>query len=303
MPFCITMPFPVISKTKLTSCLPCVLVSLAAIAYSVVQAAKTSNGQWDAIVVFMLLAVSAWYFNTAKLTANTQWKEDRTGHCSRIIAWLLLVCAIAMSQMELPGVSELSGHTAVAITAIAIILFFQGAYAAFHMSLPLIIFCILVPMREQFILMISYPLRLVSTFLAVKTLELMGTPLQYHLTTITMPGASLVITDACSGVEQLEAMMLVGYIIIQMHSQPTLYAVCQYIFMLPVIIIANTARVIVTILLYKVFGQTILGNTWHSLLGYAMVVVCSLLIIASRNLFPSDDGAPKNDDTTPSSQE
>ncbi len=300
----VTMPFPIINKTKLSSCLPCLLVSLAAFVYGVVQAVKTSNGQWDAIAVFLLLAIAAWYFNTAELTAHEKQTLAKPSLHSRIVAWLLLVCAIVISQLEISGTTELSSHIAVAISAIAIILFFQGTYAAFRMSLPLILFCILVPMREQFILTVSYPLRLVSTFLAVKTLQVFGIPVQYHLTTITMPGASLVITDACSGVEQLEAMTLVGYIIIKMHSQPVIYAICQYLFMLPIIIITNAARVVVTVLLYRAFGETILGNTWHAILGYVMVAVCSLLIIASKKLFPSDDDTPQNDgSTTPSQQD
>ena len=297
------MPFPTINKSKLASCMPSLLVCLAAFAYAAVQAVKTSNGQWDAIVVFMLFAIAAWYFNTAELTADEKRISSKPNLHSRIVAWMLLICAIAVSQVKLSEAMELSTHIAVAIAATAIILFFQGPYAAFSMSLPMALFCILVPMREQFILMVSYPLRLVSTFLAVKTLGLLGVAVQSHLTTITMPGAAIVITDACSGVEQLEAMMLVGYIIIKMHSQPTIYAICQYLFMLPVIIIANAGRVILTIVLYKAFGETILGNTWHAILGYVMVFVCSLLIIASRKLFPSDDDAPNSDDAATSQQD
>ena len=107
-----------------------------------------------------------------------------------------------------------------------------------------------------------------------------------------MPGAAqIVITDACSGIEQLEAMLLIGYLIIHMQPKPFIWSLCHYLFLLPIIIVSNSIRIIVTILLFKAIGPVVLENTWHATLGYCLVLACSLLMWYAGLLFPAETPA------------
>ncbi len=279
-------------KEKLADCLPCICICIVAFIYALVQAIRTCNGQWDSMVASMLLAIAVVYFGLLRFVKE-ETRSATASAAERGAAWALLLIAAALPFVFASTSSELPHNTAIALFAIACMLFFHGWRATLWMSPALIIFCLFVPMREQFILLVSYPLRLISTTLSVWILKLCQIDINYHLTTITMPGeAQIVITDACSGIQQLEAMLLIGYIIIHLQPKPLLPSLFHFLFLLPIIILSNSVRIIVTILLYKSIGPVVLDNTWHATLGYCLVLACSILIWYAGALFSSETPVP-----------
>lgn len=290
-----------LTKEKLFQCLPCICICVVAFVYALVQAIRTCNGQWDSLTASMLLAIAVVYFGFLRFL-----KQDADFTVSsakeRGASWALILVAIAIPFLFSTSSTELPHNIAVTLLAIACMLFFHGWRATLRLSPAFIIFCLFIPMREQFILMVSYPLRLISTTLSVWVLKLCQIDINYHLTTISMPGeAQIVITDACSGIQQLEAMLLIGYIIIHLQPKPFLPSLFHFLFLLPIIILSNSVRIIVTILLYKAIGPVVLNNTWHTTLGYCLVLACSILIWYAGALFSSETPASSNQGNTQSS--
>ena len=283
-------------KGKLSSCLPCIFICFAAFLYALVQAIRTCNGQWDSMVASMLLALAVVYYGLIRFM-NGDDDALTSSAKERIVAWAILLIAICIPPLFATSPTELPHNTAIALFAIAGMLFFHGWRPALRMSPALIIFCIFIPMREQIMLMVSYPLRLISTTLSVWVLKLLQVNIEYHLTTITLPGSTqIVITDACSGIQQLEALLLIGYLIIHLQPKPLVWSICHYLFLLPIIILSNSVRIIVTILLYHAIGPAVLNNTWHTTLGYCLVLACSILFWYSGMLFPTTTSEPSKPD-------
>ena len=287
-----------LQKEKLSACLPCICICIAAFIYALVQAIRTCNGQWDSMSASMLLALAVVYFGLLRfLNEDAGYAVASVKEC--VTAWALLIAATTLPFIFSSYSSELPHNAAITLFAIACMLFFHGWRATLWMSPAFIIFCLFIPMREQFILMVSYPLRLISTTLSVWMLKLCQININYHLTTITMPGeVEIVITDACSGIEQLEAMLLIGYLIIHLQPKPFVWSLCHYLFLLPIIIVSISIRIFVTILLYKAIGPVILNNTWHATLGYCLVFACSILIWYAGMLFPAKTTAPSCPENT-----
>ena len=274
-------------KDKLSSCLPCICICLVAFVYALIQAIRTCNGQWDSMIASMLLALAVVYFGLIRFMNDTD-NALTSSAKERVAAWAILLFAICIPPIFATSPTELPHNTAIALFAIAGMLFFHGWRPALRMAPALIIFCIFIPMREQIMLMVSYPLRLISTTLSVWVLKLFQVNIEYHLTTITLPGSTqIVITDACSGIQQLEALLLIGYLIIHLQPKPLVWSICHYLFLLPIIILSNSVRIIVTILLYHAIGPAVLNNTWHATLGYCLVFACSILFWYSGLLFPT----------------
>ena len=138
-------------------------------------------------------------------------------------------------------------------------------------------------MIEALTLALSYPLRLMATYGAVAMLKLFGIAVTADRTLITLgsDGTGLAVTDACSGIEQLFALILIGGILSWMMQKSLGLRLIHWAFILPSVVIANTVRLVVTVLLYKGFGDVILGNAWHHSLGYAQ----SLLALGLLFLF------------------
>ena len=149
------------------------------------------------------------------------------------------------------------------------------AFAAF--------FVWLVVMPHEMILhyAISQPMREISASVSAFFLHLFGLPVFCDGTNITMEERAITITAACSGIQQLEAMVLAGWIIVLMQHSTTLVRVIHFITVLPIIMLCNVFRVFVTLLGVHYVGNVFLRDTIHTLLGYAMVllvVVCFTML-------------------------
>lgn len=142
-------------------------------------------------------------------------------------------------------------------------------------------------MIETLTLALSYPLRLMATFGAVAVLKLCGVAVTADRTLITLgsDGTGLAVTDACSGLEQLFALILIGGVLAWMMQKSLGFRLMHWACILPSLVIANTLRLVVTVLLYNRFGDVILGNTWHHALGYAQSTLTLVLLWLFGKLF------------------
>lgn len=135
-------------------------------------------------------------------------------------------------------------------------------------------------MIESLTLALSYPLRLMATFGAVAVLKAFGVAVTADRTLITLgsDGTGIAVTDACSGIEQLFALVLVGAAFAWIMQKRYALRLMHWACILPSVVIANALRLVVTVLLYNRFGEVILGDTWHHGLGYAQSVLALALL-------------------------
>lgn len=135
-------------------------------------------------------------------------------------------------------------------------------------------------MIETLTLTLSYPLRLMATYGAVAVLKLFGVAVTADRTLMTLgsDGTGIAVTDACSGIEQLFALVLIGAVMALMLQKGLGLRLMHWACILPSLVIANALRLVVTVLLYNRFGEVILGDLWHHGLGYAQSVLTLVLL-------------------------
>ena len=175
--------------------------------------------------------------------------------------------------------------------ALGAVCFFCGVRTMLLAMLPLFGCFLAVPFREQIVLYLSYPFRMVSTVLSVGFLQIFGMDIHNDMTTIRIEGLDIAITDACSGIQQFEAMILVAFWLVFAWPRTFFWRCAHYLFLIPAIILANSIRIDFTILLYKVIGDTALNNSWHIGLGYAQVAVAVFLFFLVGCLLPEKHAA------------
>ena len=141
------------------------------------------------------------------------------------------------------------------------------------------------PYHEEIMLLLSFPLRLSATMLSGAVLHFLGVDIVYSGTSLSLPGVSIAITDACSGIRQLDAFIFIAFIAVLMLHKRTLWKVLHFAFIIPSIIIGNSMRIILTVLLFKFFGETVLDNSWHTVLGYAQIIFALLIFLAIGKVF------------------
>lgn len=136
-------------------------------------------------------------------------------------------------------------------------------------------------MIESVTLALSYPLRLMATWLSVGSLRLFGVPVHADRTLISLEasgGVQIAVTDACSGLEQLMGLILVGGVFAWMMQHTFLCRALHWATILPCVVLANAVRLAVTILLVRAFGEVILGDAWHVSLGWGQTALAVLLL-------------------------
>ena len=220
-------------------------------------------------------------------TAITKDAKEST-NWEKIIAWIILIIADIIALLPTHNFAgSLCSAIAFVFIISALILYFNGSKMAIISILPTIWCCVVMPYHEELMLLLSYPLRLSATILSGGILNLLGISIIQSGTSLTLPNLNIAITDACSGINQMDAFILIAFIAVQMLHKNTGWKILHFAFIMPALIIGNSLRIVITVLLYKVLGETVLENSWHIGLGYSQIIFAFIIFLAIGFLFSS----------------
>lgn len=128
-------------------------------------------------------------------------------------------------------------------------------------------------------LALSYPLRLMATALSVRMLRLFGYPVFAERTLITLgEDRAIAVTDACGGIDQLFALIIVGFAFARIMQSSWPWQLFHWATILPSLVLANTVRLLLTVMLLDKFGPVVLENACHRALGWAQTVFSVFLL-------------------------
>ena len=74
-----------------------------------------------------------------------------------------------------------------------------------------------------------------------------------------------------------------------MMHRHTGWKLLHFAFVIPAVIAANTIRIILTVLLYRLFGEAVLETAWHVALGYVQIVLALVIFLAVGGLFRAEN--------------
>lgn len=263
----------------------CTAVLAAAFAFACWCSALQIRSEWGGSAALLILLACLLY-QTAK-AAKPAPAEKGVFPRYKILAWALIAVALALVFLpavypDAPGLK----FCALFFLSLGALCLFCGARTMLLGAAPLLGCFLAVPFREQIVLYLSSPFRMASTVLSVGFLQMCGMKIENDMTTIRVEGLDIAITDACSGIQQFEAMILVAFWLVMAWRRPFVWRCIHYLFLIPSIILANAVRIILTIALYKAGFTAILNNAWHEGLGYAQVVLAVVLFFLVGCLLP-----------------
>ncbi len=143
---------------------------------------------------------------------------------------------------------------------------------AWRLLLPGLVLTVLVVSQETFYWLLSYPMSRAGTLLAVELMNLSGFSAVGRGTMIYIGSETIAVTTACSGVELLEAMLILGWAIVARTKLPLWLQGLLYGIMLPVIVVLNAVRLSVVTLCYALGGIRAFDEPLHSVFGFAMLL-------------------------------
>ena len=265
----------------------CTALFTVAFVFACWQSAYQIRSEWGGAAALLILLACLLY-QVLKNAAGTQKKGGFPWN--KLLAWPPILIALGLlflpwSNPDAPGFK----FGAWFFLMLGAVCFFCGVRAMLYGFVPLLGCFLAVPFRESIVLYLSYPFRMVSTVLSVGFLQIFGMHIENDNTTIRIEGLDIAITDACSGIQQFEAMILVAFWLVMIWKRPFIWRCIHYLFLVPSIIVANAVRIVLTIVLYKAGFTAVLNNTWHEGLGYAQVVLTVAFFFLVGCLLPEDN--------------
>ena len=266
----------------------CTAVLAAAFVFACWQSALQIRSEWGGAAALLILLASLLY-QTAK--AASPLPVEKGGFPRyKLPAWVLIALALVLAFLpavypDMPGLK----FGALFFLALGGLCLFCGVRTMLLGAAPLLGCFLAVPFREQIVLYLSSPFRMASTVLSVGFLQIFGMKIENDMTTIRIEGLDIAITDACSGIQQFETMILVAFWLVMAWRRPVVWRCIHYLFLIPSIILANAVRIILTIALYKAGFTAVLNNTWHEGLGYVQVVLAVGLFFLVGCLLPESE--------------
>ena len=240
-------------------------------------------GALEAALVDLAMAAGLIFIMLKNFNASFRLPSTLIEKC---VAWAMLILANIAALLpthDFPG--SLSTAFAFSLVICAFVLYFSGRVMAAFCIAPTLWCCVFMPYHEEFMLLLSFPLRLSATMLSAGMLKLCGIGVVYSGTSLGLPGLDLSITDACSGINQLDAFILIAFAAVQMMHKKAVWKALHLAFIIPAIIAGNSLRIVATVLLYRWLGETVLQNTWHVALGYGQIVMAVIIFLAVGKIF------------------
>lgn len=264
-------------------------------------------------------AFLAAFIEPLRLLAAEWWTDPDSGHGLLIVplaAWLVwragrrsdaapaiwlgaLVVAGAVVLRLVSGVAaELyTLRLAALITLAGLVVFHFGVRQLLSWWLPFALLFLAVPLPAVLLGAVAMPLQLVASQLGAALLEARGVPALVTGNIIRLPGQELFVTEACSGLRSLTALLALALLLGGLSLRTVLGRVVLLAIAVPIAVAVNALRVFLTG--YSVYyispaaGEGVLHATegWGMFLGaFALIAGCAFAIERVERL-PAGRGA------------
>lgn len=175
---------------------------------------------------------------------------------------------------------------------LVVVLYSFVGYAAMKiMWFPLLYLLFIFPPPETFVAVTTNPLKILLSEWASDSLYFLGYPIGHSGVTIQISQYSLLVADACSGLNSLISLTAIGlfYVYLRHHANIR-YALLLLLVIVPVAVFANLVRIQVLILLTYYGGEAAAQGFLHDFAGMttfftALVTIFAVDELTSR-LFP-----------------
>lgn len=172
---------------------------------------------------------------------------------SRTLGVVLLVGAILLRYLSGLAAELFTMRFSMLLALLGVICFVWGWRQVLHWWLPLTLILLSIPIPAVLTNALAFPLQLQASAMGAALLEFRHVPVHLSGNVIMLPGQSLFVTEACSGLRSLTALLALGVLIGGLWLRHPATRVMLLVLTLPVAVLINAFRVFLTgFLVYNV---------------------------------------------------
>ena len=270
---------------------------------------STSITVWLAIILG-LLAILVWAFWPTVYRLFRDWQDDPNYSVGQLVPlaviyilwdkrdawratlgrpcwWGLVIClaAAAAWYAGLLFLYESAERFGLVLMILGLMLWI-GGWRFFRKTFWILIFLFLMlPLPGRIHNAVSGPLQQLATVSTVFLLEIGGVDVTREGNTLTLGMDTRVgIAEACSGLRMLTAFVIVSAAFALLIDRPRWQKIIVLLSSIPIAIICNMIRLIITVAIYKVGNSTAAESFFHDFAGLTMMPVAVLLIFGELSL-------------------
>jgi len=227
---------------------------------------------------FLIIPIAVYlvWRNRQRLT-ETQVKPAWWGLPLVVFSLLLYVVS---SYAEIRTVSSVS----LILTLMSSVVFLYGHRIFRQLLFPMCFLLLMVPIPSQIYSSLTIPLQLFVSRTAVWIVDGLGIPVFREGNVINIPGRSLQMAEACSGLRSMMALLtlstLYGYLTLKSNYS-------RFFLMLsgiPAAVFVNVIRVVLIIMAFHYFGFDLTEGTAHTVLGLVVFCLALLFIVGTKGV-------------------
>ena len=171
------------------------------------------------------------------------------------------------------------------VPLLAGIVLFVGGWTALRWSAPAIAFLVfMVPLPGALSGMLSHPLQRIGTIASTYALQTLGLPAVAQGNVIHLTQAQLGVVEACSGLRMMMLFFAVCFAMAFLVKRPLLDRTVLIASAIPIALIANIARLVLTGILYELTTADFAEWVFHDVAGWLMMPLAVVLLWAELTL-------------------
>lgn len=208
------------------------------------------------------------------------WRRGRVSEASAQPAWglAILIAAVLLRYMSGLAAELFTMRMSLLGAAAALIVFVAGWRQLLHWWLPALLLVLSVPIPAVVLNTLAFPLQLKASQMGAALLEWRHVPVLLAGNVIHLPERSLFVTEACSGLRSLTALISLGVLIGGLWLKVPLVRVVLVLMAIPVAMFLNGIRVFLTGFLVHFVDPALGDGFMHYTEGWVVFVIAFVIL-------------------------
>ncbi len=233
-------------------------------------------------------------------TVRTWWSDPEAGHglllapLALALAWrsgkvkeargswalgtAMLVFAIVMRYVAALAAEAFVGRASMFLALAGLVVWAWGFRQLLHWWLPVTLLALSVPLPDMVLGALALPLQFKASQLGASLLAMRGIPVHLSGNVIRLPGHDLFVTEACSGLRSLTALLSLGVLLGGLLLRTPVARIAIVALSIPVAVLVNGVRVFFTGFLVSFVDPSLGEGFSHMTEGWLLFLVAFAIL-------------------------
>lgn len=216
----------------------------------------------------------------APLALWLAWKRGRVvgAHGSWGLGIALLVVAVVFRYVAALAAEAFVGRASMFLALAGIVVFWWGVRQLLHWWLPVSLLALSVPLPDMVMGALALPLQFKASQMGAAMLSMRGIPVHLSGNVIRLPGHDLFVTEACSGLRSLTALLSLGVLLGGLLLKSPVSRIAIIALSIPVAVVVNGVRVFFTGFLVAFVDPKLAEGFSHMTEGWLLFLVAFAIL-------------------------